>query len=181
MPMTTTPFSVLADIAKRSRRCSKGLPAREEAIELWSGIGFLLAGQKYVAPMGEVVEILHLPRFTQVPGVKHWMCGVANVRGRLLPVLDLGLFFGLPASAVSNREKRILVIERGDIFSGLIVDGVQGMQYFAVDRYRRYADNVPRSLAGFVHGSYLKNDEEWKVFSTTALSQDEKFLDVSHG
>ncbi len=181
MTMTANPFSVLVDIAKRSRTCAKGLPAQEEAIELWSGIGFTLAGQKYVAPMGEVVEILHLPRFTQVPGVKHWVCGVANVRGRLLPVLDLGMFFGLPVSVVSNREKRVLVVENGDIFSGLVVDGVQGMQYFAVDRYRHYAHNVPKALAGFIHGSYSKNEEEWKVFSAVALSQDKRFLDVSHG
>ncbi len=174
-----SPFSILADIASRSKAFSKGLPAQEETVELWSGIGFTLAGQKYVAPMGEVVEILHLPRFTQVPGVKHWMYGVSNVRGRLLPLLDLGMFFSLPQSVVSLREKRVLVIEQGDIFSGLVVDSVQGMQYFAVDGYRNYADNVAQSLAGFIHGSYIKNEEEWNVFSTVSLSQDERFLDVS--
>lgn len=174
-----SPFSILTDIAQRSKAYSRGLPAQEEVVELWSGIGFTLAGQKYVAPMGEVVEILHLPRFTQVPGVKHWVYGVSNVRGRLLPILDLGLFFSMTQSGVSLREKRVLVIEQGEIFSGLVVDSVLGVQYFAVDSYRNYADNVTQTLAGFIHGSYIKNEEEWKVFSTVTLAQDERFLDVS--
>ncbi|ARU54421.1 MAG: chemotaxis protein CheW [Pseudomonadales bacterium] len=179
MSAMATPFSYLADIARRSKALAKGLPAQEEAIELWSGIGFTLAGAKYVAPMGEVTEILHIPRFTQIPGVKPWMYGVANVRGRLLPIMDLGLFFGLPQQSVSNREKRVLVVENGDIFSGLAVDNVQGMQYFAVDSYHPVTRNVPESMHMFVKGFYTKNEEEWKIFSAVALTEDPRFLDVS--
>ena len=47
--------------------------AQEEAVEHWNGIGFMLGGHQFVAAMGEVVEILHLPRFTVIPGVKTWM------------------------------------------------------------------------------------------------------------
>lgn len=179
MSAVTKPFSILADIATRSKACAKGLPAQEEAIELWSGIGFMLANEKYVAPMGEVTEILHVPRFTMIPGVKHWMYGVANVRGRLLPIMDLASFLGLPTNTVSSRDKRVLIIENGDMFSGLAVDGVLGMQYFAVDSYHAYTENVVASMQNFVRGSYRKSEEEWKIFSTFALTEDSKFLDVS--
>ena len=63
----TTPFSLLTDIAERNRAMAAGLPEQQEAVELWNGIGFILAGERYVAPMGEVTEILHVPRFTQCP------------------------------------------------------------------------------------------------------------------
>lgn len=178
MSVQTSPFLVLVDIARRSRALAAGLPAQEEAVELWNGIGFSLAGQRYVAPMGEVMEILHVPRYTQVPGVEHWMCGVANVRGRLLPILDLCHFFNLPRTT-SIRDKRVLVVENDDILSGLIVDSVQGMQYFAVDNYSPQAPVPNESMAPFVKGAYLKNEELWNVFSTVTLTEDDRFLDVS--
>ena len=42
-----------------------------------------------VSKMGEVTEILDPPDFTRVPGVQSWVVGIANVRGSLLPLMDL--------------------------------------------------------------------------------------------
>ena len=179
MPEQATPFAVLNDYARRSRQVAEGLPAQEEAIELWNGIGFILAGERYVAPMGEVVEILHMPRMTQVPGVRNFMLGIANVRGRLLPVIDLAAYFGLPHSTRSSRERRVLVVEHGDIFSGLVVDGVLGMQYFAVDSHVAEPKEKTETIRPFLQGGYERNEELWKVFSTVDLADDESFLDVS--
>ncbi|GAA3579106.1 MULTISPECIES: chemotaxis protein CheW [Marinobacter] len=179
MSAQAAPFAVLTDIAQRSRSMAAGLPEQQEAIELWNGIGFTLAGERYVAPMGEVVEILHVPRYTHIPGVRSFMMGAANVRGRLLPLIDLAHFFDLPRSARSVRERRVLVIEQGDVFSGLVVDGVSGMQYFAVDSFDAEPSNVPQVVQPFVQGGYERNDETWKVFSTTGLVNDERFLDVA--
>lgn len=179
MSAEAAPFSVLTDIAKRSRSLSRGLPAQEEAIELWNGIGFILHGQRYVAPMGEVVEILHIPRHTQVPGVKSFMLGAANVRGRLLPLIDLAAFMGLPRVARSHRDRRVLVVEQDDIFSGLIVDSVLGMQYFAVDSFIEDPTEEKEALRPFLRGGYVRNEELWKVFSMVELVEDERFLDVA--
>ncbi len=174
-----SPFDVLVDIARRSHSMAAGLPAQEEAIELWNGIGFLLGDQRYVAPMGEVVEILDVPRFTQVPGVRSFLLGASNVRGRLLPIIDLSIFFGLPRPSRTLRERRILVVEHGDIFSGLVVDDVLGMQYFAVDNYVADVDEKTQGIKPFLQGGYERSEELWKVFSTIALTEDERFLDVA--
>lgn len=179
MSAEAAPFAILTDIFRRSRALSKGLPAQEEAVELWNGIGFILNGQRYVAPMGEVVEILHVPRHTHIPGVKPFMAGAANVRGRLLPLIDLAAFMNLPRGARSNRDRRVMVVEQDDIFSGLIVDSVLGMQYFAVDSFIDDPREDNASLRPFLRGGYLRNEELWKVFSTIELVEDERFLDVA--
>lgn len=179
MSAQAAPFAVLTDIAQRSRSMAAGLPEQQEAIELWNGIGFVLAGKRYVAPMGEVVELLHVPRYTHIPGVRSFMLGAANVRGRLLPLVDLAHFFDLPRSSRSMRERRVLVIEQDDVFSGLVVDGVLGMQYFSSDSYRDRDDDVPPAVQPFVHGGYERNEEIWNVFSTAVLVEDERFLDVA--
>ena len=99
MSAQAAPFAVLTNIALRSRQLSTGLPEQKKTAEQWNGIGFMLAGEHYVVPMGEVIEILHVPRFTQIPGVRPFLIGAANVRGRLLPLVDLDTFFDLPRLA----------------------------------------------------------------------------------
>lgn len=179
MSAQAAPFAVLTDIAQRSRSMAAGLPEQQEAITLWNGIGFVLAGERYVAPMGEVTEILHVPRYTHIPGVRPFMMGAANVRGRLLPLIDLAHYFEIPRSSRSQRERRVLVVEQGDVFSGLVVDSVAGMQYFAVDNFVAEPRDVPASVQPFVHGGYERNEETWKVFSAAELLSDERFLDVA--
>lgn len=179
MSAQAAPFAILTDIAQRSRSMAAGLPEQQEAVELWNGIGFVLAGERYVAPMGEVTEILHVPRFTHIPGVRPFLMGAANVRGRLLPLVDLAGFFDIPRSPRSPRDRRVLVIEQGDVFSGLVVDTVLGMQYFATDSFRAAPAGVPENVQPFVAGGYERNEEVWKVFSAVDLLDDERFLDVA--
>ena len=57
MSAQAAPFAVLTDIARRSRSMAAGLPEQEEAVELWNGIGFILAGEHYVAPMLSLIHI----------------------------------------------------------------------------------------------------------------------------
>jgi len=174
------PFEVLTEISKRSIQFAAGLPAQDEATEPWNGIGFTIANTHYVAPMGSVSEILHLPKYTSVPGVKNWMLGIANVRGRLLPIMDLALFFGLNHRSLNSRDKRVLIVEHGEILSGFVVDSVHGMQYFATDSYQnKNSQEVERSIQPFLKGAYRKNDSEWNVFDSFVLTENNKFLDVA--
>src|SRR5690606_36272256 len=152
MSAQAAPFAVLTDIAQRSRSMASGLPEQQEAVELWHGIGFILAGERYVAPMGDVTEILHVPRFTHIPGARPFVMGAGNVRGRLLPLVDRAGFFDIPRSSRRLRERRVLVIEQGGILSGLVVDSVLGMQYFATDSFRANPEGVPDSVRPFVEG-----------------------------
>lgn len=176
----SSPFAVLSDIAKRSVNLAAGLPEQDEAIELWNGIGFTIAGKQFVAPMGSVSEILHLPKFTSVPGVKNWMLGIANVRGRLLPIMDLALFFDISQRNSKNRDKRVLIVEHGEILSGFVVDSVHGMQYFSADSYSESSDiGLEKTIEPFVKGAYEKNNGKWNVFDTFAVTNNKKFLDVA--
>lgn len=172
-------YRILNDVAERARLHAKGLPAQIDVRHYWSGIGFQLFGQRFIAPMAEVTEMLDLPHFTSLPGVHSWLRGVANVRGRLLPMTDLGAFLGGKLEA-PRRERRVLVIEQGEIFSGLIVDGVWGIQHLPVDTY------VPEMLAieheamiPYLQGTFRPDSGgHWTVFSPWTLLKDERFSQV---
>lgn len=172
------PFAALQDIASRSLQTAKGLPAQTDAVPLWSGIGFTLGGYRFVAPMGEVSEILVQPPATRLPGVKPWVRGVSNVRGKLLPLIDLEVFFGGALSG-GRKNHRVLSLEVGDLYTGLIVNEVHGMQHFPVDTF---SDSVPEGvepLSSFLAGSYQLNGDTWVVFSTFKLAQNTEFMNAA--
>jgi len=173
-----TPFALLHDIANRCRSHAADLPSKVEAVEYWRGVGFVLAGQRYVAPMSDVSEILTAPKLTQVPGVKHWVQGVANVRGRLVPVMDLAAFLG--GRMASQRTKRTLIIEKGDVLNGLVVDAVLGMQHFSTDsKNASTSTEIPEAAKAFISDVYTRDGEDWPVFSFDALVEDQHYMDIA--
>ena len=54
-----TPFQLLAGIDRRCRALAAGLPSQQEMQQTWSGIGFRMGERRFVAPMGEVSDVLH--------------------------------------------------------------------------------------------------------------------------
>ncbi len=168
----------LVALQRLCRERATGLPQQDEIIEYWSGIGFTMDGVKYVSPIPEVSEILHVPRYTRVPGVLSWIKGIANVRGRLLPIMDLIGYLDRK-SGLQENKRRLLVLDHGDIYSGLVVDDVMGMQHFPVDLYQRDTGNPDPAMAPYVDGSYTREDGQWIVFSPHRLAEDPKFMQVA--
>lgn len=173
-------FQTLLDVAVNTRRTAKGLPAQMDIKPHWSGIGFVLFGRRFVAPMGEITEMLDTPHHTQLPGVQGWIRGLANVRGRLLPLTDLAAFLGGRLEA-PRRNRRVLVIENNDIYSGLMVDGVLGMQHFPVDCYVPEMLGIEHeAMVPYLQGSFREeNGRDWVVFSPLAVIRDERFFQAA--
>lgn len=179
MAESITPYQLLASIASRSLQVAAGLPAQEEVQSYWSGIAFTLAGSNYVAPMDEVYEILSVQGFTRLPGVKPWMFGVSNVRGRLVPIIDMAMFLG-ERSQQSYRNKRILIIENEEFLYGLVVDSVEGMQHFPMDSYSEQSPpEVSAQILPFVQGHYTRDNRVWAVFSMHELVTSSEFMQVA--
>jgi len=84
---------------------------------------FQLGGELYGVEISRVHEIIRLQTVTRVPRAPAFVEGVINLRGKVIPVVDLRRRFGLP-SAEHTRASRIVVVEIGDQVVGIIVDGV---------------------------------------------------------
>ena len=172
-------FAALQELANKSWRSAQQLPAQVDTGSQWSGVGFSLLGFQFVIPMGQVAEILEIPSFTRLPNVKSWVKGVANIRGRLLPILDMGEFFG---GRLTNHKKmqRVLVLDTDTLYSGLWVDGVYGMQHFPVDSgFGNAPDSLPDSLKSYVSGGFKSGQQPWFVFNFMSLLEEPKFFDVA--
>ncbi|SEJ87335.1 MULTISPECIES: chemotaxis protein CheW [unclassified Pseudomonas] len=178
MAQSQTAFQLLLDIDQRCRSLAAGLPLQETRQQGWSGIGFRMGERFYVAPMGEVDEILHEPRYAALPGVKPWVRGIANLRGRLLPIMDLCAFFGHELSPL-RKQRRVLVIDDQDVFAGLLVDEVLGMQHFSERSLMpETLDDSDAQIAPYIQGRFLR-EQAWRVFSPRTLVQSPGFMDVA--
>lgn len=179
MTEPTSAFSVLQSLAARSMGAAQQLPAQSNVVEQWRGVGFSLLGFDFVVPMEELVEMLEVPSYTRLPGVKPWVKGVANIRGRLLPLFDLAAFFS-GALTGNRKNQRLLVLDKQNIYAGLWVDAVHGMQYFPVHaRSHTLPSGLPSDLGHFTDGCFNVDNRQWIVFHPVALSQEPTFLDVA--
>jgi chemotaxis signal transduction protein/chemotaxis methyl-accepting protein methylase len=90
----------------------------------YKAVTFTLAGKDYGVDIMSVREISRGGRFTYVPNTPHFVRGVYNLRGEIIPVVDLRDFFGLP---VNKKEKveGILICRVKDTTLGLVVDSIE--------------------------------------------------------
>lgn len=84
---------------------------------------FQLGAELYGVEIARVHEIIRLQTVTRVPRAPAFVDGVINLRGKVIPVVDLRRRFGLP-TAEHSRASRIVVVEIGDQVVGIVVDGV---------------------------------------------------------
>lgn len=82
-----------------------------------------LGGERYGLDIGAVYEIIRLQPITAVPQAPAFVEGVINLRGRIIPVVDLAARFGLEC-AERGTQSRIVVAAAADTRVGLVVDGV---------------------------------------------------------
>jgi twitching motility protein PilI len=177
--LSHTAFELLLDIERRSRARAGGLPVQEEVREEWGGIAFSIAGNVLVAALEAVAEIATPPGIANVPGVKPWVLGIANMRGTLLPIVDLqGFLFGRNLST-DVRAGRVLVVECGGHASGLLVDAVAGLKRFWVDERSEDLPTLDPEFRPYVRYAYRSGGEPYALFNVSTLVESESFLDVA--
>lgn len=95
---------------------------------------FALGAESYGAPIGKVREIIRLTEITLVPQMPSYVRGVINLRGKIIPVIDLRMRFGFTNTKTTERTCIVVVQlagEHGPIISGMIVDAVKDVVNFA--------------------------------------------------
>jgi len=172
------PIHLLHQIELECKKTARGLPQRTAIKESWTGIGFRINDINLVAPLKQVNEILHLPKLTHIPGSQKWVKGVANIRGTLLPIIDLQGFLQEKSITQSNKA-RVLVVRRDDLSVGLVVNEVMGLKHFQDEEKVTAVSKFDESLRNYVHGAFKQNGEEILVFSMYALADNPHFFQVA--
>ena len=177
--MNAGPFEVLAGYEQRSLAHVAGLPEQLDAPGLWRGVGFRVGRTRLAAGFDEVVEILPMPQVTAVPGSQPWMLGVANVRGNLLPIVDLKQFLE-GERTVLHEGQRVLIVRQpgGDV--AVTIDELFGQRSFVDEQQLPEAELDGIELgagryAHFIERIYRLGEDLWGIFSLQKLARTPEF------
>jgi twitching motility protein PilI len=173
------PFELLRELDRRARIAAQGQPEAVAPGAEWVGIAFRLGGEAFLIAREETREVLAYPAaVTRVPGARAWIRGLANVRGQLLPVIDLRALLGAGSTAVS-RSNRVLVANHREIPAGLVVDEVMGFRRFYDSEF---SPDLPPTLLRcerYLAGAFRRSAEVWPVFSVRALLESPQFMQAA--
>jgi len=173
------PFELLAELERRGRAVSaqpgsEGATGRE-----WVGVALRMAGELFLAAREETREVLSVPpSITRVPGAKAWVRGLANVRGTLLPIIDMKQFIGSGVTTMS-RNTRIVVVNHREVPAGLLVDEVLGFRRFAESEF---SGDVPPTVARcerYLAGCFRRGQEHWPVLSMRGILESQDFSEAA--
>jgi purine-binding chemotaxis protein CheW len=133
---------------------------------------FLLAYENYAIETGYVREVYPLKDFTPLPSVPAFVLGLVNVRGRIISIIDLKKFFGLPEKGLGNLNKIIVIDESGMEF-GILADEMLGIRKVSRERIQ------PAPAAdSSVRTEYVKGvtDEQLIILETGKILSDKKII-----
>lgn len=171
-------FSMLVAIARGATAAALPLPAQEQQAEVWRGLAFNVGSTRLLSAIGDVEEVLEVPALTRVPGTADWLLGIANVRGRIVPVVDICAYLGLEKAA-PEEEWRMLVVERGELIVGLLVEQAFGMMQFERSDADAAEDiALGNGLDAYLRAAYRQSGRHWRVIDLEALVQEPAFFQV---
>ncbi|HTW57247.1 MAG TPA: chemotaxis protein CheW [Terriglobales bacterium] len=110
--------------------------AKPHSLESGQYLTFFVAGEEYAVSILKVKEIIEYDTITSVPNTAPWIRGVTNLRGNVVPVIDLAVKFGLPASQASKFSCIVIteVSYEGDkLTMGVMADAVSHVLDFSSD------------------------------------------------
>ena len=115
---------------------------------------------------------------TRVPGANRWLLGIANLRGHLLPLVDVKLLLGSGRTTL-RRTARVISVNHREIPAGLVVDEVLGFRRFGDHEFSgETADTIVR-CERFLKGAYRRSGESWPVFDLFDFVESNLFLQAA--
>ncbi len=171
------PFALLQEMERRSRAAVAGQGADVSAE--WVGVAFCIGEEQFVADRNQVREVLLMPdAITRVPGAKRWLLGIANLRGHLLPIIDVKLLLGSGRTAL-RRGTRVIAVNHREVPAGLVVDEVLGFRRFMEHEFSPDTVDTIARCESFLDGAYSRGEERWPVFNFSSLVESNAFLQAA--
>lgn len=113
-------------LSERAKALAKPLEPQKADGATLELLEFGLAKERYALETRHIVEVQPLRDLTPLPGTPRFLLGIVNVRGRIVPVLDLKKFFELPEQGLTDLH-RVILVRGDDIELGVLADVTRGV------------------------------------------------------
>jgi len=150
-------------------------------------VSFSLAGKDYAIDIMKDKEIAKAGRFTYVPNTSHFVLGVYNLRGDIIPIIDLRLFFNIPVPERSaNKVENMIIVSIEEQIFGVVVDAIDkvvGIQKSSIQPpHPLFGDINIKYIYGVVENAdrlYILLDIERIFGSKSSVKEESKTKDES--
>lgn len=112
-------------------------------------VSFRIGNADYVVPADVVLHLESFESATHVPGAPPYVAGIVQVRGRIVPVVDLRRRFGLGPIEASI-DRRVIVVQVGARIAGLLVDSAREVLQLDAAAFEKPPEVIEQQAAGFV-------------------------------
>lgn len=136
-------------------------------------IGFKLNNEEYALEINSVQEILKISKITRVPRTKKYIMGVTNLRGIIVPIIDMNLRFGMEKKEYTEKQ-RIMILKIGVIFVGMIVDNVSEVIEIKSDQIF-----VNPTITASINQEYIRGVAKLNDERLLTLLNIEKILEIT--
>ena len=165
----------------QSRLASRLQAARTEGVQA-SWLAVQASGANYLFPLAQSGEIFPFATALPVPYTRDWFLGVANLRGGLYGVVDLGSFVAGRAPALrsdaTRAESRLVALNSVlEVNCALLIDRLAGLRN--LDAFASSGQPPEGSPDYFGSGYTDANGVYWQEINLQALSQQPQFLSIS--
>ena len=137
-------------LRERARALARPVPSAPAPSTMLELLEFRLASERYALETRHVQDVHPLRDLTPLPGTPPFVLGIVNVRGRILPVLDIKKFFDLPEQGLTDLH-RIILVRGNDLELGLLADVIVGVRSVSADSLQ----TSPPTFTG-IRADYLK-------------------------
>jgi purine-binding chemotaxis protein CheW len=127
---------------------------------------FVLAGEEYAVDILRVREIIRFTTPTRVPGMPASVRGLINLRGRVVPVIDLAVRFGFPESTITERTSIVMVettSAEGEVVIGIVTDAVTAVLELSAEQIQPTPSFGTQVGAEFLDGMAEKGDQKFAM------------------
>jgi purine-binding chemotaxis protein CheW len=111
---------------------------------------FRVGDTDYVLPAADVIQMESFSGATEVPGCAPHVAGLVQIRGRVIPVIDLRTRFGLPR-VDRTLDSRVIVVADGNRHVGLLADSARQVLRIEADAFQAPPDVIREQSRGFVN------------------------------
>jgi purine-binding chemotaxis protein CheW len=164
-----TAREILKARARALARPAEVKPVKGHALEV---IEFRLAKERYAIEHAFVREVVSLKELTPLPCTPAFIPGIMNLRGQILPLIDMKKFFDLPEVGITDLHM-VIVVHAGDVELGILADSVAGVLSIPLDVIQ---PSLP-TLTG-IRSKYLKGvtDQLLVILDVSKILGDPKIV-----
>jgi purine-binding chemotaxis protein CheW len=149
-PLEDSPEKKKTILRSRAKELSREIESKGADEEYFEVLEFLLAHETYAIETMFVREVYPMTELTPLPCTPAFVCGLINVRGQILTVMDMKKFFDLPEKGFTNLNK-VIVVRKDVMELGILADEIIGIRNIPVNDIQ-----PPLSTMTGIHAEYLK-------------------------